>query len=369
MNGTLQRWSGGAEMQMAMLGQGLAERGIRVSYLVCRSDAPRVQQLNDGITLVGTYRRYGGLPGIRYFSNTLPGMLTGMRLADASIYYVRGASGLAGVVAAFAQARRRAFIFAVSSDRDVQRASLKRLLKPRDWGLFRLGIHWADTIIVQTRTQQANLYDAFRREGLWIPSICDSPTEETAVGAGETVLWAGRSRALKRPFMFLELARLLPQYQFVMAMSDNKAEQQLSDQVLREADELPNLQLLRDVPYTEMAALFDTAAVVVNTSEYEGFPNTFLQAWARGRPVVATVDPDELLSRDGLGIYACDLPGLVEAVSTLLVSPQHRCEIGIRARALICKRHNREVVLDAYTKLISRLAQNHGISSIRGRYG
>ena len=41
------------------------------------------------------------------------------------------------------------------------------------------------------------------------------------------------------------------------------------------------------VPYRDAGALYSRARVLVNTSDVEGFPNTYLQAWASGTPVVA----------------------------------------------------------------------------------
>jgi len=55
-----------------------------------------------------------------------------------------------------------------------------------------------------------------------------------------------------------------------------------------------------------------------NTSDVEGFPNTYLRAWIRGLPVVATFDPDGIVSREGLGARVFDTGELAEAVSRIL---------------------------------------------------
>ena len=56
------------------------------------------------------------------------------------------------------------------------------------------------------------------------------------------------------------------------------------------------------VPVTEVERHFDEAAVFVNTSVGEGFPNTFLQAWSRGVPTLATVDVEAAVHRRFAGV-------------------------------------------------------------------
>ena len=70
-----------------------------------------------------------------------------------------------------------------------------------------------------------------------------------------------------------------------------------------------------------LPALYSAATALLCTSDYEGFPNTFLEAWSFGTPVVSMVDPDSLLSTRGLGIHVTNIETAAEALRSLVTSP------------------------------------------------
>ena len=112
---------------------------------------------------------------------------------------------------------------------------------------------------------------------------------------------------------------------------------------------LPNLRYEGFVPYAQMAARFARARILVNTSTYEGFPNTFVLAWLHGAVVLSLgVDPDRRLSRDGLGIAAREPRDLAAALEALLADDGRASALAARARAHAERQHDMRSVASEY---------------------
>jgi glycosyltransferase involved in cell wall biosynthesis len=96
------------------------------------------------------------------------------------------------------------------------------------------------------------------------------------------------------------------------------------------------------LPLEEVNALLAKAAVFVNTSRAEGFPNTFIQAWMREVPVLSLqVNPDNVLERHQVGICAQNNHDrMKEELLNLLEHPVLRHRIGRRARKYAESRHS-----------------------------
>jgi hypothetical protein len=128
-------------------------------------------------------------------------------------------------------------------------------------------------------------------------------------------------RSWKRPIQFTNLAEMFPHEQFIMIGGRDFKDGYLYDEIKQRAEKIENLQFLGFQPLEVTETYFDKCKVFVNTSKYEGFPNTFLQAWRRGIPVISYVDPDDVIKTNRLGKVVESEKELSSALEEILPGP------------------------------------------------
>jgi glycosyltransferase involved in cell wall biosynthesis len=166
---------------------------------------------------------------------------------------------------------------------------------------------------------------------------------------------------VKRPQLLLELARRLPHLKFEIAGGPYPEERALYEQVKREAASLPNVRFLGQVPYHDVGVLFERARVLAGTSEVEGVPNTYLQAWGHGAPVVAYLDPEHLIANNGLGRAVHSPDEMTEAVVQLLADPNEWAKVSARCREFAVTRADENARTQLYVDALRRLHNDSGV--------
>jgi glycosyltransferase involved in cell wall biosynthesis len=84
----------------------------------------------------------------------------------------------------------------------------------------------------------------------------------------------------------------------------------------------------------------------VCTSDYEGFPNIFLEAWSEGLPIVSTFDPDGLIAERGLGAVADPhVDSLAARLAKLLESAERWRAASAAARRYYLENHTVDRVM------------------------
>ncbi len=308
--------AGGEELQHTLLARALARRGWRVSMIVGdhgQSDGATW----DGIKTYKAYRANEGIPVVRFLHPRWTKLQSALKRVDADIYYTSCAGAALGQVALFARRYGKKVVFRIASDSDCDpRALLVRYW--RDRRLYRWGLARADLVLAQTPSQQRALLRNFGRQSQVVTlAVEPAGTRRTFAERDIDALWVANVRALKRPQVFLDAAARLPSLSFHLIGGRLAEAPALYEEVRARSASLPNVTFHGFVPQHRIGAFFERARLHVSTSETEGVPNTFLQAWSRATPVVTFLDPEGLISGKGMGAAVRTAEELQGAIARL----------------------------------------------------
>lgn len=310
------RPAGGAQLQQVLLAMALARRGWPVSMIVADWGQPQGATWH-GVRTIRAYRPDEGMPVVRFLHPRWTKLQRALHLADGEIYYTSCAGAELAQVTLFAHRRGRKVVFRVASNSDCDPRELLVQYR-RDRVLYRYGLARADLVLAQSAQQQQALQRNFGRASQIAPSLIE-PAERCRALAERDIdaLWVGHIRSFKRPDLLLEAARRLPQIRFHMVGGRMPGSEELFDSLRLQAQALANVTFHGAVPYREVRALYERARLFVSTSEIEGFPNTYLQSWSHGTPVIGFLDPDGLLGRYGMGCPVRTSDEMCAAIATL----------------------------------------------------
>jgi glycosyltransferase involved in cell wall biosynthesis len=272
------------------------------------------------------------------------------------VYLFRGGGPQLFVAAAFCRVHRRRLVFsaAIDLDFDFARRDRGRL----NLWMHRTGLKRADLIVAQ-RDQQAEIARGAGDAPVEvIPSF--ARPEPATTSEGEAFLWIGRVVDYKRPLEFLEVVRSVPEARFRMITFINVETPPVLAAAVHDAERLPNFELLGQLKHADALDQIGRAVAIVSTSAAEGMPNVFLEAWARGVPVLSLdYDPDGKIEAVGMGkVAGGSVERLGELAGELWRDRGLRSELGAAGRHYVREAHSPETVGARWRALLEPLARD-----------
>jgi glycosyltransferase involved in cell wall biosynthesis len=171
------------------------------------------------------------------------------------------------------------------------------------------------------------------------------------------VLWVGRLSQEKRPEWLIQLATDLLECHFDVVGQCNTSSR-YGRSLARQLESLPNVRWHGYVDHARMRALYQQAQVLLSTSESEGFPNVFLEAWSCRKPVLASVDPDGIVAKFQLGKVATDYPALKQHLRELAARRAMWRACGQRGYLYVREHHGAAAAGDALEGVIQTCYQS-----------
>ena len=328
-------WSagmGGAEYQAKLIFDYLSKKH-QVIYL-CRNS----KEKSDNIVQIKSSSK---LCRYAYFPD-VPQVYKALKQIQPDVIYHRNGGAYSGVAAYYARRHHVPFVWNLAHDKDIEKVKFRHFrnpLKAVDVLLRRFAIALRPTIIAQTEEQQKMLSQNFAiQNSVHIPNFHPSPNLnlshlKTEQKASKIILWVANLKPMKDPDLFLELVKYFKDNRDLEFRVAGKADSKWTEKLQQLEKEQSNFTYLGLLTQEEVNQQISLSSLFVNTSIAEGFPNTFIQSWLRGVPVMSVrVNPNQVITKNNAGIIASDLQTMISVVHRLLLQPKEFYEYGLNGK-------------------------------------
>ena len=342
-NANINKLFGGAELDLYLIATELAkDEQFEVSFITADYSQKPVEII-EGVKVIKS---------VNFKQNPLLGAIKiwqAMNRADAEIYMIKTISMGMFWVAFFCKFKNRMFTYRTASKNESDGKYLKQ--NPIKGMLYKRALNVARFISVQNTEDVANLKRTTGADSMAIRNGHRiGPLKNMS---RDTVLWVGRSAKVKRPELFIELAEKIPKQHFTMICQHATADKNF-DALVSKAAKVENLKFIDHVPFKDVEGYFQQAKVFVNTSDSEGFPNTFIQAGKFAVPILSlNVNPDNFLDHNKCGICANgDWAKFVDALE-VVSDPENR--YGENGLNYIRQNHDMREIVERYKSIFRKL--------------
>ncbi len=340
---------GGAEVDAWMIGKMAHEAGHEVHVLVDHCQCKTPSEVEDGFHLHSLVRETA-------VDTSMPLRLLAFWKALHRIRpdccLIKLISPYSATLAAYCRLHHTGMIYRAGNLRDQRLAEGDRSYGWKEALYFRLTLSGLGVYLAQTAEQ----CEAIRTYHPCVKHCYRQVTTHTAKEGQplsfvdrKHVLWVGHLSQVKRPDRLLELARLLPDRDFVMIASTRQGSEVQG--IRAQIETQSNVRLIENVPLRDIQTWFDRAILFVNTSDSEGFPNTFIQASMAGTPLASLrVDPEGVVSRSGGGLLEPDARTLAQQIEELHKSPDRWCSMSTAVQVAMQSYYDWPAACQAYEK-------------------
>lgn len=364
--------TGGAQIQQAMVGRELAARGHEVHFIEEPSpekEAGVVDGIHVSLLDEITGRVTNALAARDLPVRTIPRfrrMVSALSDIDPDVCYRRVPTFELFPLWYYAKRTGTPYVYGFAHDSELTDDPVVFDHAFTDnryyWGAIQRVLDDASTLVAQNPWQRDRARERFDAPVELVPNGFE-PQREGPSKSWETespvVLWVSTLREWKHPEYVLDLADAIPEAHFVVVGGRADEAPDLYDEVAAGAGRRENVHFEGFVPHDDLMAYYRGADVFVNTSDAEGFPNTFLEAWSTATPVVSlSVDPNGALAEETAGLVADgSRERFRECVERVVADDGYRRQLSESALAYFEENHSIDAVVDRYEDLYERLTR------------
>ncbi|MGY6521480.1 MAG: glycosyltransferase [Mongoliitalea sp.] len=210
-------------------------------------------------------------------------------------------------------------IIRTANDKNID-FTLDKTIKWKDRVFINLAYLTSDLILAQNNFQYSELKRKFpkkRIEKIGNPIVLKNSFLTPRIKMEGYIAWVGNFRYQKNFKLLFEIAKSNPQEQFKIAGKSLLNLDSETSYYHEQLKQLSNVEFVGTIPQENILHFFKDAKFLLNTSRFEGFSNTFLEAMMTGLPIISPIhiNPDKIITEFDLGFVFNDASELKKILS------------------------------------------------------
>lgn len=295
--------SGGAAVQTYAWMMGMLQNNQQVTLLTSKTNEtlkPRIP-----FKILPLYDQKRGLTWIRWIYYRLPYFFKIIKREQPDFFYQSIPHWSSFFLSIICRTLKIKYLLRISNDIIVDDRFLRK-----NFLLHKLLINWSfklcGAVICQNEYQYSKLLKKLPKQKvlkIGNPIIIDVPIVDKQIRENY-IAWIGIFQYQKNIPLLYQIASTLSNQQFRIAGKESSKFDSETLLYLNKLKGLDNVEFVGFLKRNEVSNFLSEAKFLVNTSHYEGFSNTFLEAMLSCTPIITSVNvnPDNLISKYELGI-------------------------------------------------------------------
>ena len=315
--------AGGAAVQAYGWIRGLLASGHEVIVLTDLSSNAELKEQCQDLQIIGLYNQKKGIRWLRWIYYRFPFLYKSIKKVNPDYLYLSVPGWTSFLFGLICKRLKIQMIQRISNDFMVDDRIIKN--QSRIYAYFmHKGIHLADYILCQNDYQLQQI--TTKHSGSKVFKISNpiyqvDTSEPKNPDQRHYIAWLGLFQYQKNLKLLFEIARALPSIEFQVAgKEDPKCDFETLHYLARIAA-LPNVKMVGFLSRQQVFLFLSNAKYLLNTSHYEGFTNTFLEAMSAGTPIISSsnVNPDKIIPTFKLGFIYETVQELVDKIKTVSI--------------------------------------------------
>jgi glycosyltransferase involved in cell wall biosynthesis len=347
--------SGGAAVQAYGWIRGLMAANQEVAVLTHLNKSDTLKEECRDIKLVPLYHSQKGIQWLRWIYYRLPHIYQTIKRIKPDYFYEGIPYWSSFVLAVICRQLKVKYILRISNDCLLD----ERIYKSRSkWQLLfqTFGMKLSHCILCQNDYQLNLVKKKFPRKTVFKipnPIFVKNNVSATDSSSRHYIAWLGLYQYQKNLPLLFEIASVLKEETFWIAGKEHENCDEQTLNSLQQLKQLPNVRFVGFLERDQVLPYLAKAKFLLNTSHYEGFSNTFLEAMSVGTPIITSdnVNPDHIITKHKLGIVYKDVPDLQQQYAG--VSPEKYEVLSGNAFQYVVQQHDYKLLSRQLLSLLS----------------